>query len=124
MLVVKNLLANAGKAGDAGSIAGWGTSPGGGHGKPLQYSCLENPMDGGAWQVRKESDMTERLQSHFSSNIGVGCHFLLQGIFPTQGQNPCLLHLLHCQADIFLPLSHLGSPSSLLRTEKCHLVLL
>ena len=58
-------------------------------------------MDGGAWQVRKESDMTERLQSHFSSNTGVGCHFLLQGIFPTQGQNPCLLHLLHCQADIF-----------------------
>ena len=35
---------------DAGSIPGWGRSPGGGHGDPLQYSCLENPMDRGAWQ--------------------------------------------------------------------------
>ena len=36
-------------AGDPGSIPGSGRSPGGGHGKPLQYSCLENPMDRGAW---------------------------------------------------------------------------
>ena len=36
-------------AGDLGSIPGLGRSPGGGHGNPLQYSCLENPMDGGAW---------------------------------------------------------------------------
>ena len=43
--VVKNLPANAG---DAGSVPGWGRSPGGGHGNPLQYSCLENPMDRGA----------------------------------------------------------------------------
>ena len=42
-------------------------------------------------------------------NIGVSCHFLIQGIFPTQGSNPCLLCLLHWQADS-LPLSHLGSP--------------
>ena len=42
-------------------------------------------------------------------NAGVGCHGLLQGIFPTQGLNPCLLHHLHWQADS-LPLSHLGSP--------------
>ena len=41
-------------------------------------------------------------------NTGVGCHFLLQGILPTQGLNPCLQHLLHWQADS-LPLSHLGS---------------
>ena len=34
--------------GDLGSILGWGRSPGGGHGHPLQCSCLENPMDGGA----------------------------------------------------------------------------
>ena len=38
-------------AGDAGSIPGSGASPGGGHGSPLQYSCLENPMDRGAWQA-------------------------------------------------------------------------
>ena len=43
------------------------------------------------------------------NNTGVGCHFLLQGIFPTQGLNPCLLHLLHWQADS-LPLSHLERP--------------
>ena len=35
--------------GDLGSIPEWGRSPGGGHGNPLQYSCLENPMDRGAW---------------------------------------------------------------------------
>ena len=44
--MVKNLPANAG---DAGSIPGLGRSPGGGNGKPLQNSCLENPMDRGAW---------------------------------------------------------------------------
>ena len=42
-------------------------------------------------------------------NIGVGCRFLLQDIFPTQGSNPSLLCLLHWQADS-LPLNHLGSP--------------
>ena len=48
VLVVKNPPANAG---DAGSIPGLGRSPGEGHGNPLQYSCLENPMDRGAWQA-------------------------------------------------------------------------
>ena len=38
-------------AGDLGSIPGLGRSPGGGHGNPLQYSCLENPMDRGAWRA-------------------------------------------------------------------------
>ena len=47
--VLKNLSANAGDVRDAGSIPGWGRSPGGGQGNPLQYSCLENPMDGSAW---------------------------------------------------------------------------
>ena len=49
VLVVKNPPANAGDARDTGSIPGSGRSPGGGHGSPLQYSGLENPMDGGAW---------------------------------------------------------------------------
>jgi len=48
-LVVKNLPANAGDIRDAGLIPGSGRSPGGGHGNPLQYSCLENPMDREAW---------------------------------------------------------------------------
>ena len=38
-------------AGDLGSIPGSGSSPGEGNGNPLQYSCLENPMDGGTWQA-------------------------------------------------------------------------
>ena len=48
-LVVKNSPANAGDISDASSIPGSGRSPGGGHGNSLQYSCLENPMDRGAW---------------------------------------------------------------------------
>ena len=43
-------------------------------------------------------------------NTGIGCHFLFQGIFPTQGSNPHLLSLLHWQVDS-LPLSYLGSPN-------------
>ena len=59
--MVKNLPANAG---DPGSIPGLGRSPGEGNDYPLQYPCLDNPMDRGAWQatvpwVPKESDMTE-----------------------------------------------------------------
>ena len=50
-LVVKNLPANAGDARDTGLIPGSGRSPGEGNGNPLQYSCLENPMNRGAWQV-------------------------------------------------------------------------
>ena len=48
-LVVKNPPADAGDVRDSGSVPGLGRSPGGGHGNPLQYSCLENPMDRGAW---------------------------------------------------------------------------
>ena len=48
-LVVKNTPTNAGDIRDAGSIPGLGRSPRGGHGNPLQYYCLENPMDRGAW---------------------------------------------------------------------------
>ena len=48
-LVVKNPPANAGDIRDMGLIPGSRRSPGGGHGIPLQYSCLENPMDREAW---------------------------------------------------------------------------
>ena len=50
-LVVKNPPANAGDIRDAGSIPGSRRSPGGGHGNPLQYSCLENHMNRGAWRA-------------------------------------------------------------------------
>ena len=63
VLVVKNLPANAGDIRDAGSITGLERSAGGVHGNPLRYSCLENPMDRGAWwatvQRVTELDMTE-----------------------------------------------------------------
>ena len=61
-------------AGDLGSIPGWGRSPGEGRGNPLQYSCLENPMDGGAWlaavhRVAKSqtrlSNKEKKLQYHW-----------------------------------------------------------
>ena len=48
-LLVRNLPANAGDVKDAGSIPGLERSSAGGHGNTLQYSCLENPMDRGAW---------------------------------------------------------------------------
>ena len=51
VLVIKNPPANAGDIIDAGLIPGSGRSSGGGHGNPLQYSYLENPMDRGAWQA-------------------------------------------------------------------------
>ena len=49
--MVKNVPADAGNTRDLGSIPGSGISPGEGNGNPLQYSCLENPVDRGAWQA-------------------------------------------------------------------------
>ena len=62
--MVKNTPANAGGIADTYLIPGSGRFPGGGHGNPLRYSCLDNPVDRGAWWAtvrgdRKESDMTE-----------------------------------------------------------------
>ena len=63
LLVVKNPPANAGDIRDMGSISGLGRFPGGGHGNPLHYSGLENPMDREVWGAMvhrvAESDMTE-----------------------------------------------------------------
>ena len=64
--MVKNPLVKAGDLRDKGSIPGWGRSPGEGNGNPLQYPCLENPMDRGAWQAPvhgvTESDMTKAAE--------------------------------------------------------------
>ena len=49
--MVKNLSANAGDMRDLGSIPGSGRSPGEGNGNPLQYACLENPVDRGNWRA-------------------------------------------------------------------------
>ena len=68
-LVVKNPPANAGNVRDVGSTPGSGRSPVGGHGNPLQYSCLENPIDRGAWwatvhRVAKTWTRLKRLSTH------------------------------------------------------------
>ena len=74
-LKVKNSPASAGDVKDVGLIPGLGRSPGGGHGNPLQYSCLGNPMDRGAWWTTyspwgpKESDTTEWLTRFPSLNM-------------------------------------------------------
>ena len=80
--MVNNPLVNAGDIRDTGSIPGLGRSPGGGHGNPLQYSCLENPTDRGAWwvTVHRVTKSRTRLSMHaqlskaplltsFSSNV-------------------------------------------------------
>ena len=54
-------------AGDLASIPGLGRSPGGGHGKPLQYSCQENPMDRGAWQATVHGVARVRHDSFINS---------------------------------------------------------
>ena len=69
VLVVKNLPSNAEDIRDVGSIPGSGTSPGGEHGNPLQYSCIENPMDRGAWRamvqrVAKSQTQLKQLKTH------------------------------------------------------------
>ena len=69
--MVKNLPANAGDIRDAGLIPGSGRSPRGGHGSPLQYSCLENPLDRGPWwamvhRVTKNKTRLKQLSMHAS----------------------------------------------------------
>ena len=69
VLVVKNLPANAGDIRDVSSIPGLGRSSGEGHGNPLHYSCLENPMDRGAWlamvhSVAKSQTRLKQLRTH------------------------------------------------------------
>ena len=64
--MVKNPPADIEDLRDRGSIPASGRSPGGGHGNPLQYACMENPMDRGVWQamvrrIAKESYMTEGI---------------------------------------------------------------
>ena len=64
----KNSTCNAAATGDVGSIPGLGRSPGGRNGNPLQYSCLENPMDRGAWRAtvhvvtESQTQLTEHTQ--------------------------------------------------------------
>ena len=69
-LVDKESVCNAGDRGDADSIPGSGRSPGGGNGNPLQYSCLENSVDIGAWRATVHCVVKTgtRLSSHSHSS--------------------------------------------------------
>ena len=73
--VVKNPSANARDRGDLGSIPGWGRVPRRGDGNPLQYYCLKNPMDRGAWQATvhgiPESDTTEHTHTHTQTHVSL-----------------------------------------------------
>ena len=79
--VIKNLSVNAG---DGGSILGSRRSPGEGNGNPLQYSCLGNPMNIGAWWATvhgvAESDMTQQLKNNKNMNTGVPVSFQINVI--------------------------------------------
>ena len=75
-LVVKNPPANAGDAGDGGSIPDLRRSPGGGHGEKLQHSGLENPVDRGAWRATvhrvAELDTAEHTHSERTTSSETG----------------------------------------------------
>ena len=68
--MVKNLPANAADVRDAGLIPRWGRSPRGGHGNPLQYSCLDNPVNRGAWRATAHEVVPSR--THLSTHAGKG----------------------------------------------------
>ena len=73
--MVKNLPANAGDIRDVGSIPRSGKSPGGGHGNPFQYSCLENPMHRVAWPIgsqRGGHDGSNLAHTHVTSQASPG----------------------------------------------------
>ena len=79
-------------AGDGGSIPGSGRSPAGGHGNPLQYSCLESPMDRGAW--RATVHRVAKSQTGLSDFHGMG------GLFEGEWLSCFAIHLKssqHCE---------------------------
>ena len=92
-------------AGHLGLIPGLGRPPGEGNGNPLQCSCLENPMDRGAWQAAVHGIARVRHDLATKERDPLSC-YEVYGIFPDQGSKPSLLHW---KADS-LPLSHQGSP--------------
>ena len=72
----KKSACNAGNAGDAGSIPGSGRSPGGGNGNPLQYSCMQNPMDREAWQATVHRVAKSQTQLQWLSMRAYSLKFL------------------------------------------------
>ena len=81
VLVVKNPPVNAGDIRDAGPTPLWGRCPGGGHDNPLQYSCLENPMDRGAWWATVHGVAKSRTRLKQLSTCTRSLHKALFGAF-------------------------------------------
>ena len=115
--MVKNPCAKAGHAGDLGSILEWGRSPGKGSGNPLQYSCLENSMDKGAWWAvvhgaaknrthqsmhTCEVYMTAHLREPWLPCLNVGVKYLclssLETSWPGPFINGCRKEEINCEA--------------------------
>ena len=107
VLVVKNLPADGGDRRDTGSIPGLGRSPEGGHGNPVQYSCLENPMDRGARETtdhsHKELDMTDacthahHLKEVQFSSVTQSCPTLCDPIDSIAHQSPLSMGILQAR---------------------------
>ena len=92
-LVAQMVKAFAYNAGDPGLIPGSGRSPGEGNGNPLQYSCLENPMDGGAWWAALQSMRSQRVGHDWATSLS--CSFFLSmygGPSDPKKGNEALLH--------------------------------
>ena len=99
----KNLPANAEDCSDAGLIPGWGRSPGGGNGNPLQYSCLENSMDRGAWWTvvpgvtKSQTQLSVHMHVCVHTHTHTHTHTHRAGILPAlQGLFKLHPHSLTC----------------------------
>ena len=100
--LVKNTSANAGKAGYSGSIPGSGRSLGGGNGNPLQYSCLENLMDRGAWWATvhgvTKSQTWLNVHAHMHA-LGISHWSIME--WKKKDAIPSLIELLWCDFPLF-----------------------
>ena len=129
-LVVKNPPANAGDIRNISSYPELGRSPGGGHDNPLQYACLENPMDRGAWQitvhgVTKSQTSLKQLsphtgdfhmvsQQHKLGTSKLRLHIPLRSSCPSSQHRGCFSACLSCQQlpSVWLTVTPtLGSPA-------------
>ena len=122
-LVVKNPPANAGDVRNVGLIPGLGRFPGGGHGNPLQYSCLVNPVDRGAWwsmvhMVAKSRTLLKLLSTHssvqFSRSVvsdSLQPHESQHARPPCPSQTPGVHSNVHRVGDAIQPSHPLSSPS-------------
>ena len=122
--MVKNLPAKAGDAGDAGSIPESGSSPGGGHGNPLQYSCLEKLLNREAWgtTVQRVAKSQTRLSMHTHTHT----HMKTGSWVSHGGKREGLF--TDCAGHINLPIVEigddpLGPTEEEMKTERSHNVL-